>query len=391
MTLGSGVIVSPGGYVLTNAHVIARAQSITVTLADGKPVEARAVAADPRRDLAVIRFDPPEDADVPYLPLSRSDDLMIGEPVIAVGNPLGYESSLTTGVISATDRTLEFGDDVAFHGLIQTDAPINQGNSGGPLLNIKGELIGINTAIRADAQNIGFAIPTGLIQETLPELLDFQRLNRVLFGATVRQRPAAAGGEVYVLRVDADTPAAAVLRAGDRLLELNAAPIRQVGDFLFPMLQAKGGDTIALTIARSGESEQTVSIRLLDKPKPDGDALARAMLGLTLQEIDANAARRLGLRPGQGLLVASVEVDAPADALGLRPGDVVFQVADKHLGDLESLGYVLEDLQDDRAVRIGVLRGNTAVTTSIPLRHPDDTPTIPTETPKSPAPKGPVL
>ena len=172
-SLGSGFLISPDGHIVTNAHVVRKAQKITVMLAGGSRHAARVISTDAELDLAVLKIDPPEAKALKCLALGRSDDLIVGETVIAIGNPLGFANTVTTGVISAVGRTLEFRGGVKYTGLIQTDAPINHGNSGGPLLNIKGELIGINTAIRADAANIGFAIPVDTLAAELGRLLDF--------------------------------------------------------------------------------------------------------------------------------------------------------------------------------------------------------------------------
>jgi len=168
-SLGSGFVVHEDGYVVTNNHVIDRAREITVALSDGRKLSAELVAADPEADLAILKIK--SDKPLPYLELGDSSDLMIGEPVIAVGNPLGYSHSVSTGIVSAVHRDL--GDpSIKLADLIQTDAAINPGNSGGPLLNAYGQVIGINTAIRANAQNIGFAIAVNRLRELIPSLMN---------------------------------------------------------------------------------------------------------------------------------------------------------------------------------------------------------------------------
>ena len=159
-----------------------------VIFADGRELEAEIVAVDTEHDLTVLSVKTHEP--IQAIKLGRSDDLMIGETVIAVGNPLGFQNTVTVGVVSALDRTLRFSDRVSYQGLIQTDASINPGNSGGPLLNINGELIGINTAIRGDAQNIGFAIPVDQLRALLPEILDIERLKRARIGMRLLDTPA---------------------------------------------------------------------------------------------------------------------------------------------------------------------------------------------------------
>src|SRR5207302_406273 len=175
-SLGSGFVIHADGYVVTNNHVIDRAREITVELSDGRKLGAELLAADPDADLAILKIK--SDKPLPYLELGDSSDLMIGEPVIAVGNPLGYSHSVSTGIVSAIHRSL--GDaTVKLEDLIQTDAAINPGNSGGPLLNAYGQVIGINTAIRGDAQNIGFAIQINRMRDLIPELMNPAQASKI--------------------------------------------------------------------------------------------------------------------------------------------------------------------------------------------------------------------
>ncbi|MGC9453508.1 MAG: trypsin-like peptidase domain-containing protein [Phycisphaerae bacterium] len=362
-SLGSGILIHPRGYVVTNAHVVRRARSISVSLQDGTQLDACVISAVPEHDLAVLKIDP-GDKDLPYLPPGRSDDLMVGETVIAIGNPLGYANSLTTGVISAVDRTLEFRGGVRYEGLIQTDAPINPGNSGGPLLNIKGELIGINTAIRADAQNIGFAIPIGTLIEELPDLLDFERINRVEFGAEVTQRYTDEGWEVVVTEVEQGTPADGVLAAGDRVVGVNGRAVEHITDFTCEMLSMKTDEPVDIRVVRDGR-ELVATVSLETRPIPDGSALAGKLFGLTLRAIDSEMAQELRLPTDRGLLVVGIEEGSVADRVGLRLKDILFQVNRYYVDDTETLGQILENIQPGEAVRIGILRGNVAVWTNI--------------------------
>ncbi len=368
-SLGSGIVISPVGYVVTNAHVVSRAQEIHVTFADKTKYEARIVVADIKSDLAIIKIILPKNktGTFPYLPLGRSDDLMIGETVIAVGNPLGLANTVTVGIISATDRTLSFRGGVEYVGLIQTDAPINHGNSGGPLLNVKGELIGINTAIRADAQNIGFAIPVGTLREKLADLLDFERLNRVLFGASVRGRSVKAGGKVYVTAVRKNSPAYNKLRVGDRILAVGDVPVRQITDYVFAMLAMLEEQTVHFRCLRDGEKID-VAVGIRARPKPDGKSLAEGLLGVKLREITPELAGDLQLPAREGLLVVGVEQDAPAHELGVHLKDILFHVAGYTVKDFESLGRILEDYSGGEVVSIGILRGRTAAIVQARLR-----------------------
>jgi S1-C subfamily serine protease len=368
-SVGTGTVVHPAGYIVTNAHVVRRAQQITAALADGQTYQAKVISADAAHDLAVLKVDPPEGNALAHLPLGRSDDLMVGETVIAIGNPLGYANSLTTGVISGVGRDLEFAGGVSIEGLIQTDAPINPGNSGGPLLNVNGEWIGINTAIRADAQNIGFAIPVDLVARELACLLDSERVNRVVFGAAVRQRHGEGGTEVVVASVRAGTPAAEALRDGDRILAINGSAVEQIADFACPMLEVRAGQPVYLKIARVDE-RRTVTVTPRARPKPDGKRLAEALFGLTLREITPALARDLRLPVQRGLLVVGIEAGSPADRLGVKLKDVLFQVDRYYVTDLDALGLVLEETRAGDALRLGIARGNVQAWATIRARKP---------------------
>jgi len=358
-SLGSGFLVHQAGYVVTNAHVVSRATKITVTLADNSKIAARAISADPDHDLAVLKIDPPKGKSLPHLPLGRSDDLMVGETVIAVGNPMGLSHTVTTGIVSALGRELQFARGVKYSGLIQTDAPINPGSSGGPLLNVRGELIGINTAIRADAQNIGFAIPVDELISLFPVLLNFERINRAVFGATVRQRHGPAGEKLIVSAVRAGSPAYGKLKVGDCLQALNGKALAQMPDFTCGMLALGAPAKAYLECGRGGKTLQ-VTVEIQAKPKPDGNLLARGLFGLTFREVTPKAARELRLPLEYGLMVVGIDVGSPAAKIGLRLKDVVFQFGTAYVADLESLGMILEDAAPGQEARIGVARGNVA-------------------------------
>ena len=367
LTLGSGVVIHPSGFVVTNAHVVRQAQKITVALDEQTKVPASVISADPKIDLAVLKVEVPPGKELPYLPLGRSDDLMVGESVIAIGNPLGYSNSLTTGVISAIDRALKFTGNIEISGLIQTDAPINPGNSGGPLLNIKGELIGINTAIRGDAQNIGFAIPADALAKELSDLLDYERLNRVVVGMSITPRHGAAGDELMVTAVRAGTPAEAGLRVGDRVLAMNGKVLKQMPDFACPMISVKAGDTVNFTCIREGK-ELAVALKVAAKPRPDGKALAERLFGLQLRELTPQLARDLRLPVDHGMLVTGVVAGSAAQKIGIQPKDVVFQLERLYLKDMDSLATMLEDLKGGEVLRIGIIRGNVAAWVQIPAQ-----------------------
>jgi len=355
-SVGSGVVIHSDGYVVTNAHVVSRAQQITIQLSDKTRCAARVISSDSAFDLAVLKVELPKGKTLAHLPLGRSDDLMVGETVIAIGNPLGFANTLTTGVISATNRRLEFAGDIEYSGLIQTDAPINPGNSGGPLLNIRGELIGINTAIRADAQNIGFAISADTVTRQLVRLMDFERINRVVFGASVAQKRTADGVELRVTAVRPGTPADGALKRGDRIVSLKGKPIERISGFVCGMMGTAAGDKVELGVLR-GDKRLKVDVKPAARPKPSGKDLARRLFGLTLREVDRKLAGELGLTTSRGLVVIGIEAGSPAHRLGIDLKDVLFQVGRFYVTDLDTLGAILEDVRPGADIRIGGVRG----------------------------------
>ena len=357
-SLGSGVIISPKGYIVTNAHVVQRADEIVVTLADESQLKAELVSADPEADLAVIKVT--TDKPLKAVRIGTSSDLMIGETVIAVGNPFGYQHTVTTGVVSALDRTIEPAEGVQYKGLIQTDAPINPGNSGGPLLNIRGELIGINTAIRAGAQGLGFAIPVDRVREIMVDLLSLRRTGRAWLG--LRLKPEAAAG-IVVAAVERDSPAAkAHIVAGDLIESLDGRPVTDPVDFETLVLDHKSGETLRLGLKR-GEEPIAVRVTLAEAPKPDGSKLAKAMFGLDLQALTPALAQSLHLTVQRGLLVAGVAPQSPADSVGFKEGDVLVQVGRYSVADLDGLGLVLVQVEKGDSVLFYIVRGSALLRT----------------------------
>jgi serine protease Do len=298
----------------------------------------------------VLKIDP-GGTELPTLPLGRSNDLMIGETVIAIGNPLGFQHTVTAGVISATERELELGPNVSLPDLIQTDASINPGNSGGPLLNVLGELIGINTAIRADAQNIGFAIPVDQLREVLPDLIDVERRYRLRSGLAVGNLD-----EPRVLSVEPGSPAAnAGLHVGDVLLAVDGRPVREGIDYNIALIGRRAGDTVRLRVRR-GTDEMRVPVRLEARPAPDGARLARQRLGLEVHPLPEDIGRELGLRPNAGLLVVQVARGGPADEAGMEQRDVLIAIGRHTVSSLDDLGQLLEMIDEGDVVPVSVIR-----------------------------------
>lgn len=348
-SVGSGFVLHQAGYIVTNAHVVARTAEQKVIFADQREFDAQVVSIDHEYDLAVLKIDPPQG--LTPLTLGRSDDLMVGETAIAIGNPLGYQHTVTAGVISALDRTLELGNDVSFQGLIQTDASINPGNSGGPLLNVLGKLIGINTAIRGDAQNIGFAIPVDQLRDILPELLDVERRYRIYSGLTISgQAPCRVNDALP------DSPAAqAGIYPGDVITYVDGQPVASGIDFHIAMIDKQPGDQIRLTLAGQGPVRQ-VAFELAPRAKPDGAALLWRLFGVQAEAMNPKMARAMGIQGLAGLMVTRVEPDSPADHSQFQRGDVIVHIGRQQATSLEDVGELLELVKSGQKVRVTVLR-----------------------------------
>jgi len=363
-SLGSGVIIDREGHVLTNEHVIARADRVKIAIADGREFEAELVGADATNDLAVLRIASEED--LPFTPLGRSDDLMVGEPVIAIGNPFGFSNSVTTGVISATDRSVR-AESHTFHGLLQTDALINPGNSGGPLLNAEGDLIGINTAIYGGAQGIGFAIPIGMAERVIRELLLYGEVQPVWLGLEfqdldpalreVMGLPKGLSGAL-VNRLHSGGPASkAGIRRGDIIASLDGRSIESAQQ-LFEMLQGMtAGQRITLEVYRQGR------LRRIDAvaegiPEPIVLGLASRMFGLDLQRA----------RSGDYFEIREVVSGSPAQAMGIRAGDALLDINGVALRRNEDLRRAVARLRGHTRASIVVQRGTGRYRLTIPLQ-----------------------
>ncbi|MBN2447509.1 MAG: trypsin-like peptidase domain-containing protein [Phycisphaerae bacterium] len=346
-SVGSGAVIHESGYIVTNAHVVAQASDVSVTFADQATLPAEIVAVDAEHDLAVLKVQPKRPLST--CKLGHSDDLMIGETVVAIGNPLGLQHSVSAGIVSALDRDLQFSEDVVYKGLVQTDAPINPGNSGGPLLNINGELIGINTAIRGDAQNIGFAIPVNRLWDLLPKLLDIEQRERVRFGIEV------SGAQARVLAVDNDSPAAAKLAPGDRIVGMDSEKLGNGIDYYVKLLSHKPGDEIKLTVQRDDRQFDT-KLKLEPIPLPDGRELAQNMLGVEVEEISTQLRQRYRLPDYAHLIVTGIDRGSPADQAGMHRGDLILRLDRLPVTSLVDAGLALERVTPGQRILVDGVR-----------------------------------
>jgi serine protease Do len=360
-SLGSGVLVRGDGTILTNEHVILRGGTIHVTLADGREFTARLVGADADSDLAVLRIDAGK---LPWIDMGRSDDLMIGETVIAIGNPFGLSHTVTTGVISATGRSLR-GGDRTYADFIQTDASINPGNSGGPLLNIRGELIGINTAIYGKAQGIGFAIPVARARRILGDIVSHGSVRRGWLGVTVQDltpdlaRHFGVERGVVVADIEPGSPAEdSDLDRGDVLVRVDGQPVRS-GEEFGDLVDTRGpGETITLTRIRDDRSED-VAIRMAAFPEKDADKVAWDRIGIRVGEDD------------DLLVVTAVRRGSPAARIGIQRGDVLLGVGGTAVESLSDFRRRIVSARGARAIMLAIGRGNVQYNVTVPLGQGD--------------------
>jgi len=334
---GSGFIVSKEGYILTNHHVVGEADKIEVTLKDGREFEAKVIGSDPKSDVALIQIKGAKD--LPVLPLGDSESLEIGEWVMAVGNPFGLSHTLTVGVVSAKGRTSVGITD--YEDFIQTDAAINPGNSGGPLINMRGEAVGINSAIFSKSggyMGIGFAIPINMVKMIKEQLIAHGKVDRGYLGIGIqdlsRELLESFGLDadtegVLISQVYEDSPAEKHgLKRGDVLIQMNGRPVKDVGHFRNMIAMTMPGTDIDLTLIRKGK-QKTVKVNLgnLNEAKTEEPTQNDLMekIGITVQNLNEDLANQFGYQEIEGVLISGVKPGSPAAFAGLRPGTVILE------------------------------------------------------------------
>ena len=342
--LGSGIIVASQGYILTNNHVVADADKITVKLPDGREFQAKRVGTDPATDVAVLKID---GKDFPVAKLGNSDEIEVGESVLAIGNPFGLDQTITAGIISAKGRS-QVGV-AEYENFIQTDASINPGNSGGPLLNLKGEVVGVNTAIYGNSggnMGIGFAIPINQARSVMKTLIADGKVVRGYLGVSIQEvnpelaaaMNLAADQKVLVAGVGSDTPAAkAGLKQGDVILSFRGEHMPSVNALRYAVANVKPGETVPVEVLRDGK-KVTLSVKITEQPKDmvaaatgsaggssDNEA-ASSVLGMTLQPLNPELAAQVGTKSDHGVVITDVDASGPAASAGLHQGEVVLEV-----------------------------------------------------------------
>jgi len=343
---GSGFLLGPEGYVVSNHHVVKDSQWIQVRLADGRIFDAELVGSDPDTDLALLRLE--DGTDLPSVVLGDSDRLEVGDWVVAIGNPFGLDRSVSHGLISAKERVLGVGplDD-----FIQTDALINPGNSGGPLFNMRGEVVGVNSAVISNAQGIGFAVPINMVKDLLPNLLDNGHVERGWLGMTVVEEPGKHSAQV--VDVYPGGPAAAAgLRSGDRVTTINGRPVDSYLQLLRKISLLAPGTLVRMGVQR-GTAAREFTARVAERPVRPTPATSSSgsldsqgdldRLGLTVSDLDSESASRVGARSPFGAWVVQVVPNGPAAKAGVRLGDVVVEAAGQRVASVESFRSALAE------------------------------------------------
>lgn len=321
-SLGSGFIVDPSGYILTNEHVVLSGQNIQITTASGKTYPAKLIGAAPDSDLALLKIESGEN--LPSLELGNSDDLMIGETVIAVGNPFGLSKTVTTGVLSATGRTVNAGKR-SYSDFLQTDAAINPGNSGGPLLNILGKVIGVNTAIIKNAQGIGFAIPINRAKRVMEQLKTYGKIKPLWLGIFVidpNERYKKKMGIDYGVVVAKTYPfahtGATQFIEGDIIQKIDGKKIETSGDYNAQLSVLQPNQNVSVEIVRK-EGRKNLVVKSVYLPESLTVAMAWELLGLKV------------LDGKRGVVISEVKSNSPAYYVGLEKGDLIVSVEDEQV------------------------------------------------------------
>jgi serine protease Do len=387
-SMGSGFVISPDGYIVTNNHVIDNADEVKVQFKNNeKPLTAKIIGRDPETDLALLKID--GKSNLPYLEFGDSGKVKVGEWVLAIGNPFGLENTVTLGIVSAKGRIIGAGP---FDNFIQTDASINPGNSGGPLIDLDGKVIGINTAIVASGQGIGFAIPSGMAKDVIAQLREGKSVKRGWIGVTIQDidenTAKALGmentkGALVTSVLDGQPAGKAGIKTGDVITAVSGQKIDNTNELLRRIAALKPGDSVEMNLLRKG-SPLTVSVTLGERdakklaqqggPGEDGgDATATAeaqakSIGLTLRSVTGKEAKALGMDKARGVLVTEVEDGSEAEQSDVRPGDVVLEVNQRAVNTPEEFKKVVaEDGKDKGVVMLQIKRQRQTVFRTVPL------------------------
>jgi len=372
-SLGSGILINKDGEILTNYHVVRYADMIKVKLADQSEHEARLVGKDERTDLALIKIRK-SNGNLPFAKLGASVPLEVGDWVMAIGNPFGLEHTVTAGIVSAKGRVIGAGP---YDNFIQTDASINPGNSGGPLINSVGEVVGVNSAIFSQSGGnvgIGFAIPIELAKKVVEQLRKNGRVVRGWLGVRAQDvtpgialslgLPRGHTEMALVTEVTENSPAAeSGVKTGDVIIKFNGKPVPKSHDFPVLIAETPPGQRITMKILRD-KKEQTIAVKIGELPEDDPNQQLESRdegVGLRVQRITPEAARRLGLASTRGVLVVEVQPDSPADVAGLEPADVIREVNQRPITSVKDFERFIRQGRRGERILLLVQRGDNAV------------------------------
>jgi serine protease Do len=368
-SLGSGFIIDGDGSILTNNHVVENASKIVVKLSNDQEYEAKVIGRDQKTDIAIIKIN--ATTSLPVAGLGDSDKLEVGEWVVAIGNPFGLDSTVTSGIVSAKGRHIGQGP---YDNFIQTDASINPGNSGGPLINLRGEVIGINTAIFSRTGGnigIGFAIPINLVKELLPQLRGKGKVTRGYLGVLIQKVTPEIGESLgmeksygaLVANVSKDGPAdKAGVKVGDVIVEFDGKEVKDSGDLPIIVARTPVDKKVRMKVLRDKkEIALSVAVGELKEEEVVAAVPEKGELGLTVQRLTPQMAESLGLEKSEGVVITSVEAGSAGDEAGIRRGDIILEVDRKAVRNVDEYKKAVAGSRKGRGVLFLVRRGDSTI------------------------------
>jgi len=386
-SLGSGFVIDPDGYIITNAHVIENADTVTVTLADEEQFEAEIIGSDKNTDVALLKIN--AGRSLAALKFADSEQVKVGMWVVAIGNPFGLERTITAGIISAKGRSIGQGN---YDDFLQTDAAINPGNSGGPLVNLDGDVVGVNTAIfsrNGGNMGIGFAIPANLAMYIYGQLREHGKWVRGWLGVYIQdmdEKLAAQFGlkdtkGVLITEIIADSPASAAgVKSGDVIIEFNGKKVDNMKELMKVVAFTPIGTKVNISVMRDNKK---LSLRIEVGERPEDDKIAEKgpvdkeertddILGVTVQDIDKDIAEKLGVDPGKGVLVTQIKRGSPASKSGIAPGDIIREIDRKPVANVAEYKKISKNFKSGDDVLLFIIRSGHSMFQVVTLAEDDE-------------------